>query len=399
MPVLYPRPNVTRRQTLRLAAAGALGSVLPTRFAIGQMAKVRIGILLPYSGTYARLGEAITNAMELRFAEIGGKLGGRDIEIIKVDSEASPPKATELTTKLVNQEKVDVLVGPVHSGVAMAMAKIAREEGTLTIVPNAGADQITGPLCAPNLFRTSFTNWQPGYPMGKVLLDDGKKNVVSCFWNYGAGQQSAEGFKDGFVPLGGTIVKEIGVPFPQVEFQAALTEIAALRPDAVYTFFAGGGAVKFVKDWHAAGLTGIELVGAGFLTEGVTEAQGAAAEGLRTTLHYADALDIPENLKFREAYRQQFGAEADVYAVQGYDAAELIRIGLDAVQGDTGARPEIIAAMEAAEFASPRGPFKLSKAHNPVQNIYLRRVENGVNRVVTIAHEGLSDPAKGCNMA
>ncbi|MCW5698938.1 MAG: ABC transporter substrate-binding protein [Rhodospirillales bacterium] len=398
MAVPYHRTTITRRQTLRLAAAGALGSVLPTRIAFGQTAKVRIGILLPYSGTYARLGNAITNAMELKFAELGGKLGGRDIELIKVDSEAAPPKATELTTKLINQEKVDILVGPVHSGVAMAMAKIAREEGTLTIVPNAGADQITGPLCAPNLFRTSFTNWQPGHPMGKVLLDEGKKNVVTCFWNYGAGQQSAEGFKDGFVPHGGTIVKEIGVPFPQVEFQAALTEIAALKPDAVYTFFAGGGAVKFVKDWHAAGLSGIELVGAGFLTEGVTEAQGEAAEGLRTTLHYADALDNPANLKFREAYLAKFGKEADVYAVQGYDAAELIHVGLEAVQGDTSAKADIIKAMEGAEFDSPRGPFKLSKAHNPVQNIYLRRVEKGVNTVIATAYEGLSDPAKGCKL-
>ncbi len=388
----------TRRETLLLAGVGALASLVPTRFAIGQQAKVRIGMLLPYSGTYAGLGDAITNAMELKFAELGGMVGGREIEIVKVDSEASPPKAAELTTKLINQEKVDFLVGPVHSGVAMAMAKIAREEGTMTIDPNAGADQITGALCAPNIFRTSFSNWQPGYPMGKVLLEEGKKNVVSCFWNYGAGQQSAQGFKDGFVPSGGNIVKEIGVPFPEVEFQAVLAEIASLKPDAVYTFFAGGGAVKFVKDWHAAGLKDIELVGAGFLTEGVTKAQGEAAEGIRTTLHYADSLDNAANKAFRAAYTAKFGKEADVYAVQGYDAAELIRVGMDAVKGDTGAKAEMIKAMESATWDSPRGPFKLSAAHNPVQNIYLRQVKNGDNVVLKIAEKALSDPAKGCKM-
>jgi len=388
----------TRRETLLLAGVGALASLVPTRFAIGQQAKVRIGMLLPYSGTYAGLGDAITNAMELKFAELGGMVGGREIEIVKVDSEASPPKAAELTTKLINQEKVDFLVGPVHSGVAMAMAKIAREEGTMTIDPNAGADQITGALCAPNIFRTSFSNWQPGYPMGKVLLEEGKKNVVSCFWNYGAGQQSAQGFKDGFVPSGGNIVKEIGVPFPEVEFQAVLAEIASLKPDAVYTFFAGGGAVKFVKDWHAAGLKDIELVGAGFLTEGVTKAQGEAAEGIRTTLHYADSLDNAANKAFRAAYAAKFGKEADVYAVQGYDAAELIRVGMDAVKGDTGAKPEMIKAMESATWDSPRGPFKLSAAHNPVQNIYLRQVQNGENVVLKVAQEALADPAKGCKM-
>ncbi len=388
----------TRRETLLLAGAGALASFVPTKFAIGAQAKVRIGMLLPYSGTYARLGNAITNAMELKFAEAGGMVGGREIEIIKVDSEAKPPKAAELTTKLINQEKVDFLVGPVHSGVAMAMAKIAREEGTMTIDPNAGADQITGALCAPNIFRTSFSNWQPGYPMGKVLLEEGKKNVVTCFWNYGAGQQSAQGFVDGFVPNGGNVVKEIGVPFPEVEFQAVLAEIASIKPDAVYTFFAGGGAVKFVKDWHAAGLKDIELVGAGFLTEGVIKAQGEAAEGIRTTLHYADTLDNAANKAFRKAYAAKFEKEADVYAVQGYDAAELIKVGMDAVKGDTGAKAEMIKAMETATWDSPRGPFKLSAAHNPVQNIYLRQVQNGENVVVKVAQEALADPAKGCKM-
>ena len=389
----------TRRETLLLAGAGAIASFVPAKFAIGQQAKVRIGMLLPYSGTYAGLGDAITNAMELKFAEIGGKVGGREIEIVKVDSEAAPPKAAELTTKLINQEKVDFLVGPVHSGVAMAMVKIAGEEGTMTIVPNAGADQVTGPLCAPNIFRTSFSNWQPGHPLGKILVDEGKKNVVVCFWNYAAGQQMVQGFKDSFLPAGGNIVKEIGVPFPEVEFQSALTEIASLKPDAVYVFYAGGGAVKFVKDWHAAGMKGIELVGPGFLTEGVTKAQGEAAEGLRTTLHYADSLDNPANKVFRKAYADKFGKEADVYAVQGYDAAQLIKVGMDAVKGDMGAKAEMIKAMETATWDSPRGPFKLSKAHNPVQNIYLRQVKNGDNAVLGVAQEALSDPAKGCKMA
>ena len=388
----------TRRQTLFLAGAGAVASFVPAKFAIGQPAKVRVGVLLPYSGTYARLGDAITNGMELKFAEADGMVGGRAIEIIKVDSEAKPPKAAELTTKLINQEKVDFLVGPVHSGVAMAMAKIAREEGTMTIVPNAGADQITGPLCAPNIFRTSFSNWQPGHPIGKVLLEEGKKNVVLCYWNYGAGKQSAQGFKDGFVPHGGNIVKEIGVPFPEVEFQAVLAEIASLKPDAVYTFFAGGGAVKFVTDWYKAGLKDIELVGVGFLTEGVTEAQGEAAEGIRTTLHYAETLDNAANKAFRKAYAAKYRKPADVYAIQGYDAAELIRVGMDAVEGDTGAKDEMIKAMESATWESPRGPFKLSAAHNPVQSIYLRQVKNGDNVVVKTAQKALADPAKGCKM-
>lgn len=397
------KKTFSRRGALGLmgaaAGAGALAGFTPTKFAIGQQAKVRVGTLLPYSGTYARLGEAITNAMVMRFAQSKEMMGGREIELVKLDSEAAPPKATENTSKLIS-DNVDFLVGPVHSGVAMAMAKIAREEEVMTIIPNAGADQITGPLCSPNIFRSSFSNWQPGYPMGRVLAEEGKKRVVLCYWNYGAGQQSAQGFKDGFAEGGGEIVKEIGVPFPEVEFQSVLSEIASIKPDAVYTFFAGGGAVKFVKDWAAAGLkdSGIELTGAGFLTEGVTEAQGAAAEGVRTTLHYADTLDNDVNGIFRRNYKEMWGKEADVYAVQGYDAAEMIRIALEATGGDTGAKADMIKAIEGATFDSPRGPFKLSAAHNPVQNFYLRKVVNGVNEVQGIAVEALSDPGKGCRM-
>ncbi len=394
--------SASRRTVIKGLGAGlglAAAASFPAPFVRAQSAPVKVGILLPYSGTYAKLGDAITNAMMLNIAENGDTLGGRPVEYIKLDSEAAPPKATENTNKLILSDKVDFLVGPVHSGVAMGMAKIAREEGVITIVPNAGADQITGPLCAPNVFRTSFTNWQPSFPMGKVLLDKGLKNVALCYWNYGAGKQSAQGFIDGFVPNGGTIVKEIGVPFPEVEFQAALTEIAAANPDAVYVFFAGGGAVKFVKDYAAAGLKdSIPLYGSGFLTEGVTQAQGAAAEGIQTTLHYADTLDNPENKAFRAAYKEKFGAEADVYAVQGYDTGTLMRIGMDAVGGDMEAKNDLIAAMDQADFASPRGPFKLSAAHNPVQNFYLREVKNGVNEVISVAYEGLADPAKGCTM-
>jgi branched-chain amino acid transport system substrate-binding protein len=219
------------------------------------------------------------------------------------------------------------------------------------------------------------------------------------YWNYGFGKEVAAAFKKSFVPAGGTIVKEIPTPFPEVDFQAYLTELAALKPDAVYTFYAGGGAVKFVKDFAAAGLKdSIKLYGAGFLTEGVTQAQGAAAEGVRTVLHYADSLDNPANIRFREAFKKSTGQEADVYAVQGYDAGELILRGMDAVKGDTGARSEMIGAMEKAEIDSPRGKLRFSRSHNPIHDIYLREVINGENRVVRVAVKDQDDPAEGCSL-
>src|SRR5438132_2383057 len=175
-----------------------------------------------------------------------------------------------------------------------------------------------------------------GIAMGKVMADQKKKTAVTITWKYAAGEESTGGFKESFEAGGGKVVKELFLPFPQVEFQPLLTEIAALKPDVVYAFFAGGGAVKFVKDYAAAGLNkSIPLYGPGFLTDGTLEAQGAAAQGMLTTLHYADALDNPKNNAFRAAYKAAYKTEPDVYATQGYDAGQLRAAGLNAVKRGT----------------------------------------------------------------
>ena len=355
--------------------------------------------MLPFTGTYAQLGVAIENGLNLALAENGDRLGGRELEFFRVDDESEPSKATDNANRLITRDKVDVLIGTVHSGVAMGMLRVARENGTLMLIPNAGAGAATGPLCSPNVFRTSFSNWQPVHPLGKVMVERGHKKAVFITWKYAAGEESLASFKEGYAKAGGTVVKELFLPFPSVEFQALLTEIAAIKPDAVACFFAGGGAVKLIKDYAAAGLMDkIPLYGSGFLTDGILPAVGDAAEGLLTTLHYAESLDNPKNKAFRAAYEKKFKLNADVYAVQGYDTGLLLVQALEKVKGDIGNRQAVIAAMESAVIDSPRGQWKMSKAHNPIQDIYLRRVENGDNRVIGVAWKALEDPARGCRL-
>ena len=383
-----------RRTALVWATAAAL---LPLTAAAQAPAKLKVGLMLPYSGTYAALGTAIENGVRLYVAEQGGKLGGREIEFFKVDDESDPAKATDNVNKLVKRDQVDVLVGTVHSGVVAAMAKVAKETGTTLIVPNAGAGVVTGPMCAPNIFRSSFSNWQPAYAMGEVAAKKGHKTVVTITHKYAAGDESVGAFKEAFEKGGGKVTKELNLPFPNVEFQALLTEIAAAKPDAVYTFFAGAAAVKFVKDYAAAGLKkSIPLYGPGFLTDGTLDAQGADADGLLTALHYGDSLNTPRDNAFRLAYAKTFKLQPDVYAVQGYDAAQILAIGLAATKGDITKKAEFADAVEKATIDSPRGAFKLSKAHNPVQDIYLRQVIGKENKVIGVASKALADPARGC---
>ena len=361
--------------------------------------KIKVGLMMPYTGTYAALGTAMTNGFKQYVEENGGKLGGREVEYAVVDDESNPAKATENARKLVSREKVDVLIGTAHSGVALAMAKVARDSKTIMIVSNAGANDLTGSLCSPYIFRSSFSAWQPSYAMGEALAKKGMKNIATVTWKYSFGEESVAGFKEAFEKGGGKVVKEMTLPFPNVEFQPFLTEFASLKPDAVFVFFAGAGAAKFVSDYAAAGLkSSIPLYGPGFLTDGNLDAMGTAGEGLLTTLHYADGLTNPKDVAFRAKYVTNHKIQPDVYAMQGYDAAQMYAAGLRAAGGDPTKKEEVIKGMESATIDSPRGKFTLSRAHNPVQDIYMRQVKSGGNIMLEVVSPKLEDPARGCKL-
>ena len=386
--------RIGRRGVLLGAAAAGLA-----RPAIAQGAPIKVGLMLPFSGTYAQLGENIAIAFELLLAEKGGKLGGRAVQVIRLDDESDPSKAVQNVNRLLNRDKADVLVGTVHSGVAMALVQAAREKGVPLIIPNAGNVAATRDLCAPSVFRTSFSNWQPAYGMGRALAAQGIKRAAWVSWDYAAGKEAGEGFADGLKAGGAELVKTLLLPFPETNFQPILAQVPGLDVQAVGAFFAGGGAVQFVRDYAAAGLRDkVPLSGSGFLTEGTLGAQGAAAEGLRTALHYGDGLDNAKNIAFRAAFRDKAKREADVYAVQGYDAGQLLAIGLEAAKGDVEAEKLLIPAMAGATIDSPRGSFTFSPSHNPVQNIYLREAKGGQNVVIGVAAPALADPGTGCKM-
>lgn len=391
--------RVVLTRTAAVIGAASTGLLLP-EIVRAQSNRVRVGFMLPYTGTFAQLGVAIENGFRMALDEQGGKLGGRDIEFFKVDDESNPAKGVENAQRLVQRDRVDVLVGTVHSGVQMGIHRVARESGVLNLIPNAGVHAATRGLCAPNVFRTSFSNSQPTLALGKAIVDRGHKRAVWITWSYAAGDEAFEGFEQSYTAAGGTIVKKLGLPFPNVEFQALLTEIASLRPDAVACFFAGGGAAKFLRDYAAAGLNrSIQLYGSGFLTEGVLDAAGDAAKGVLTTMHYSDSLDTARNKKFRLEYAKAFKMQPDVYAVQGYDTGLLLIQGANAVRGDFSNKAGLQGAMRGATIDSPRGKWTMSKSHNPIQDMYLREVVGRENKVIGIAQKAVEDPGTGCRMA
>jgi branched-chain amino acid transport system substrate-binding protein len=357
-----------------------VASVFGATSALAQGSPIRVGLMLPSTGTYAARHRHHQRLQAVR-GRAGRQAGRPRGGVLHRRRRVRPSKATENANKLVKRDKVDVLVGTVHSGVALAMAKVARENKTLLIVPNAGADELTGPLCAPTLFRTSFSNWQPAYAMGKVAAQKGHKKVVTLTWKYAAGQQAVEGFKEAFEKGGGKIVKEMTLPFPNVEFQPFLTEIAALKPDAVCLLRRRRrGQVRQATTPRPASRTPSRCTPrASSPTAPRRDGRGRQGPADHAALcrrpRQQEGRGLPPQL------RQDLQAAARRVCRAGLRRRPVAAGRPAAANGDIGQKDEIIKAMEAAKIDSPRGTFTLSKAHNPVQDIYLRG-EGGQNKVI-----------------
>ncbi len=374
--------TLSRRSFIKAAAtvgaAAAAGPLLAACKPAAPSAPLKLGVLLPYSDIYAVLGESITEAMKMYFEEVGNSAGGRTIELITEDTEIKPDVAQQKARKLVEQDKVDLVTGIVSSGVAVALRDYFDETQNILIISNAGANSMTRGAKSKYIFRTSFTNWQPNWPLGTWAYKNiGKKAVISVP-DYGAGHDMENAFANSFLAAGGEIVSAQYTPFPNMGDPAPfITDLKNAGADMVFAFYSGGAAVTFVKAYGEFGLTGsIPFVCAGFtVEEDVLPAEGDAALGAKSGLHWSLVLDNPENKKFTAAYKARTGKDANVFAVQGYDTARVIHEAINKVQGNTTDKDKLIEAISGVTFTGPRGAFKFDpNTHNVVQHIYAREV-------------------------
>jgi branched-chain amino acid transport system substrate-binding protein len=397
------------RRTLLTGASAAAVSIAAGPWVLRSHAQggaVKIGLVLPYSGVYQVLGESITQGMELVFAREGNKVAGREIVMIKEDDEMQPPVGIRKTEKLIESDKVDILTGPVHSGILMGMRDKVHNSKTILIVSNAGADAISRERCSRWIFRASFSNWQPNQPMGGWVAKNVSKETFLIAPNYQAGKDMMTAFKETYVPAGGKVVGEDYPKLGETDYAPVLTKIRQSGAKAVYAFFSGTDAVNFVKQYDQFGLKGaMKLTGAGFLTEpDVLPAQGRSALGTITGHFYTPQLDSPVNKKFVSDFKAKFGGKTpDGFACQGHDTAEVIVRALKAVNGNTQDKDKLVAAIEKVEFDSPRGRFRFDpKTHNVIQPfIYVREVKEvagGLDNVPIDKIANVADPGTGCTL-
>ena len=390
------------RQTRTFAATLAVFAFCATALAAEP---IKIGVLLPSSGVYAGLGKDQTLALEMGFDEFGREVAGRAIELIHADTESKPGRGLAQIKKLVLRDRVDVVVGIISSAVAGAVRDFVHNAQVPLIVSNAGNDDLTGAQCSPWILRTSFSNSQISREMGPWMAAQGFKNVFLMAFDYAAGHQAMEAFRGGFVAAGGTVIGEEYPPLGETEdFGPYLAKVKAVDPDAVYVFFAGGPAIKFVKEWAAFGLKGeIQLAGAGWLNSALyINAQGMDAEGALGILNYVPSIDTPENHTFQEQFRAAHGRAGSEFGVAAYDSARLIVEALKATGGDTADKEALVAAMQATRFDGSRGPFRIDpRTNNVIQNVYIFEVQaqgDGVAAVVQDVITDVQDPPNGCTL-
>ena len=391
------------RKFCSLIAATVLAAI--TALPASAADPIKIGVLLPYSGVFGGLGKDQTLALEMGFDDFGREVGGRPIELIQADTESKPNSGLAQFKKLVLKDKVDMVVGIISSAVAGAVRDYAHKAKVPLIISNAGNDALTGAQCSPWILRASFSNSQINREMGPWMAAKGYKKVFLMAFDYAAGHQMMDAFRTGFEAAGGTIVGEEYPPLGETkDFGPYLAKAKAANPDAAYVFFAGGPAIKFVKEWAAFGLKDeIQLAGAGWLNSALyVKKQGADALGTLGILNYVPSIDTPENRAFQDQFRAAHGRDASEFGVAAYDAARLMVEALQATGGHTDDKAALVAAMHQVQFNGPRGPFRIDpKTNNVVQNIYIFEVQAQGDSVAAVVQDvipNVQDAANGCTL-
>jgi branched-chain amino acid transport system substrate-binding protein len=364
--------------------------------------KLKIGIVATLSGPPAVLGGQMRNGFLLGVKQLGGKLGGRDVEVVVQDDELKPDVAVSKVKALVERDKVDFVVGPIFSNILQAIMKPATDGGAILISPNAGTSNFAGKDCNANFFVTSYQNDQNHEVLGKYAQDKGMKKVFIMAPNYQAGKDALAGFKRYFK---GEVLDEVYVPLNQLDYSAELSKIAAAAPEAIFVFLPGGMGVNFVKQFRQAGLADkIAFLSAFTVDEGTLPAQQDAALGFFGGANWAPNLDNPQNKEFVAAFEKEYNAVPASYAFQAYDAALLIDSALKATGGKTDNKDALRAALKKADFKSLRGAFRFNTNHYPIQDFYLVKVAKRADgkyqtEIAQKVFENYSDPhVKDCAM-
>ncbi len=350
--------------------------------------KVKIGFVTTLTTPAGVIGRDMVDAVNLAMQDIGGKMGGLEVELIIEDDGFKPETGKQKTDKLVKQDDVHFVSGFIWSHVLLASRKSALDGGKFLISSNAGPSQIAGKLCHENFFSTSWQNDQTPMAMGEVLNQQGVKSLYVMAPNYAAGKNMVAGVERTFKgEILGKDMTKWGKD-AQLDFSAELAKAKASGADGIFVFYPGKAGGAFIKQYQQAGLQGEIALYTVFTVDSIAlpNLQKAGMSGVLGSLNtqfWGPDLDTPQNKQFVSGFKKAYGRYPSFYAAQSYDTIFLIKSAVEAVGGNLDDMDGMRAAMAKADFPSVRGPFRYGNNHFPIQNFYLRKVVEDADGVWT----------------
>jgi branched-chain amino acid transport system substrate-binding protein len=361
--------------TILVSTVCVLGLFCMDGFA-AEKGPIKVGWLVPETGVYAVMGQDMTNGFRMYMEDIGYKVAGRKIEIIAEDSRAMSETAITKFRKLVSHDHVDVVAGIVTAPVGLACAALSDQLKTPLIISCAAADDNTQRKRKKWTTRTGWTGSQPMYPFGVwVRKHLGYTKVATIAIDFQFGFDNVGGFQTTFEANGGKIIQKQWAPIGTVDFGPYISAIDR-SADAVFVNFGGQMCLNFHKQYQDAGIK-IPLIGSGTDSDEYTlQSMGDEILGYISPLHYSAALDTPANRKFQEEYQKKYKKIGSYYADNSYESAEWLKLAIEAVKGDVENKEAFLKAIKSVRLTDPpRGSFHLDAYGNPIQNIYIRKVE------------------------
>jgi branched-chain amino acid transport system substrate-binding protein len=347
-------------------------------------------MLVPTTGGLAANGKDMINGLQLYLEEQGSKLAGREIKLIIEDDEGKPATGLTKARGLVEEQAVQLLTGPLSAAVGYAVAPYIDGKKVPTIFPIVSAEDITQRKRSPYIVRTGWSSAQPSHPFGKWVYDNlGYKKIAMIGYDFAFGWEVAGGFQRTFEDAGGQVVQKLWPPLGTADFGPYLAQLRR-DVDAIYAVFSGADALRFAKQFSDTGLKArLPLIGGGtFTDEHVLRTMGDEALGIVTALHYSAALATPANKKFVQAYEAKFKQVPSYYSEGSYVAGVALKAALEATGGDIENADKFLGALRKVDLSdAPRGPVRFDDFGNPIQNIYVRKVEKVGGRLQnTVIH-------------
>ena len=338
--------------------------------------ELRIGYLAPLTGGLAQTGIDMRDGFLLYLDQHGNKLGGMDVKLIIEDEQGKGDVAVTKAKKLVLQDKVHMLIGGVLASTGYALAPVSTELKTMYIPSIPAADDLTQRQLKnfPYLIRTSWSSSQPHHPLGQWACDQGYKKVVTIAADYAFGYEVVGGFQKAFEDCGGKIIQKIWPPLGAKDFGPFIPTIKA-DTDAVFSLMVGPMPAQFIKQMRGAGFKKPIIGGGTSYDEFVLPFMGDEAIGDVSALHYSAALDTPKNAAFVKAYRTRFNKVPSYYSENNYTTAQWLDEALKKAGGKWPGPEELIKLMVGIKLDSVRGPISFDENRNPIQNIYIKKVE------------------------